>query len=404
MTQTATASDSTCNNRPLYIGIDMGRDSWHLALGDARAIRDAHVDRKNLTSAKDCFLAEIAAAKERFGVATTAPVHVVYEAGRDGFWFARWLRDQGFECVLVDPAAILVDRKAKRRKNDIIDARALLDLLIRHVTGDRVLQPVLVPPLEAEDARQLGRLARRLAKTRRSLATRLQSLLWRQGIDWKYARALPDPSSLRTGDGRSLGPALRQEVEILCRQIVNLDGDICRLEDERTAQIRKPETPTQQLAHDLERLVGIGPVGSWTLAHELFGWREFKNAKKLGAFVGLSPMPFCSGTMDRDQGISKAGPGPIRALMVELAWDWLRYQPDSDLSKWYQTRFGETAKRSRRVGIVALARKLLVALWRYVTRGVIPGGARTKPDRHRAAAYRPCGVSSRPLAARLASV
>ena len=142
-------------------------------------------------------------------------------------------------------------------------------------------------------------------------------------------------------------------------------------------------------------------MGSWTLAHELFGWRTFDNAKKLGAFVGLCPMPFCSGTMDRDQGISKAGPGAIRALMVELAWDWLRYQPDSDLSKWYQTRFGETAKRSKRVGIVALARKLLVALWRYATQGVIPPGANTKPARHRAAAYRPCGVSKRPTAARL---
>jgi len=392
MTQATTSRDSSPTGTTLYIALDMGRDSWQLAISDGgKTCRDSKVDRKDLAAGKAALLAEIAKARHRFGLNDMAPVHVLYEAGRDGFWLARWLQAQGMHCIIIDPASILVDRKAKHRKNDAIDARALLDLLVRHVTGDRVVRIVVVPPADAEDARELGRLLSALGHTRRALASRVQSRLWAYGIDQGYHSHLPaEFDAMRTGDDRPLDPMTRTELDILCGQIAHLDADICKLEDERARQLKKPETPVQQQARHLQRLFGIGPIGAWTLAHELF-WREFANGKKVGAFVGLSPTPFCSGTVDRDQGISKAGPGPLRALLVQLAWDWLRYQPESDLSQWYHKRFGETGKRSKRVGIVAVARKLVVALWRYVTHGVVPGGATFKPEDHRAKPVRPRG-------------
>jgi transposase len=291
---------------------------------------------------------------------------------------------QARPCIVIDPCSILVNRKAKQRKNDAIDARALLDLLVRHVTGDRQVSTVPVPPAEIDDQRELGRLLRKLGQTRRSLANRVRSVLWRYGIDQSYHTALPaEFAAMRTGDGQPLGVVTRMELETLCSQIEGLDRDLLRLENERVAQLRKPVTRAQEQARDLERLIGIGPIGAWTLAHEIFSWREFANGKKLGAWVGLAPTPWCSGTMQRDQGISKAGPRHLRSLMVQLAWLWIYHQPESALAKWYRERFGPTAKRSRRVGIIAVARKLLIALWKYTMTGIVPEGAELKSPSHR---------------------
>jgi len=396
MTQFTTSDDSNRTDRSLSIAIDMGRDSWHLCISDGgKRKREIVIDRKNLDAGKSALLAEVDKSKAHFGLRADAPVHTLFEAGRDGFWFARWLKNCGFTCIIIDPSGIMVDRRAKHRKNDAIDSRALLELLVRHVSGERPLQPVEIPPAEAEDSREVGRLLGTLHGTRRKFAMRVQSLLWLQGIDDSYYTALPKTfDQMRTGDGRELGPVLRLELDLLCSQIEHLDREICKLEDLRVVHIKKPVTPVQVKAQALEMLVGIGPIGAWTLAHELFDWRVFQNGKQLGAFVGLSPMPYASGTMDRDQGISKAGSGPIRALLIQLGWSWLRYQPESALSQWYQTRFGETAKRSKRVGIVAVARKLLILLWRYVTQGVVPAGAVIKNVTHGIVAVRPRGANS----------
>ncbi len=394
MTQATSTAQSSLTGTVLYIALDMGRDSWQFAASDGGKIkREVKVVRTDLDVGKTTLLDEIAKARARFRLPDDAPVYAVYEAGRDGFWLARWLDDAGIKCMVIDPASILLDRKAKHKKNDAIDARALLELLIHHATGVRALQAVAVPSIEAEDARELGRLLQSLASVRRSLAMRVQSLLWSRGIDASYRTDMPQHfEEMRTGDGKPLPPVLRMELQILCGQLENMDRDLCKLEDQRARQVQKPQTPTQQVSHDLERLLGIGPIGASTLAHELFGWRTFENGKKLGAFVGLAPTPFASGTMDRDQGISKAGSGPLRALLVQLAWDWLRYQPDSDLAGWYRGRYGETSKRSRRVGIVAVARKLLIALWRYATQGVVPPGAKLKAETHKISLPRPRGA------------
>ncbi len=399
--QTATITDSSANARSLYIAFDMGKEAWQFASGDGgKSRREGKIDRTNVEHGKRDLLAEVDKAKQHFGLPAGAKVHAMYEAGRDGFWFARWLNGTGVRCLVVDPCCILVDRRAKQRKNDAIDARALLDLLVRHMTGDREVNVVPVPPPESEDARELGRLLHRLGHVRRSLAFRVQSVLWTRGIDVSYRTGLQaELGAMRSGDGRPLDRMVRMEVEMLCGQIEVIDRDLAKLERERVAQVEKPATLAQQQAHQLEQLVGIGPIGAWTLAHELFGWREFRNAKALGAYLGPAPTPFCSGQMNRDQGISKVGPSKLRSLMVQLGWAWLRYQPaESDIAKWYAERFGATAKRSRRIGIIAVARKLVIALWRYAKDGIVPAGAELKAAQHKNPIPTQRGFNARRLA------
>ena len=245
-------------NAALYFAMDLGRDAWHLALSDGgKNCRETKVDRADVDVGKSELLAEIARARTRFGLPDTAPVYAVYEAGRDGFWLARWLLTQGVTCHIIDPCSILVERKAKQRKNDAIDARALLDLLVRHVSGERPMKTVQVPPAEAEDTRELGRLLNSLGQTRKALACRVQSLLWNRGIDVSYHTALPTTfDAMRTGDGGPLAAMLRVELDILCGQIEHLDRDICGLEDERLRQIKQPATPTQVKARRYARARG----------------------------------------------------------------------------------------------------------------------------------------------------
>lgn len=403
MTQTTTAADSSLTGTALYIGLDLSRDSWQVALGDGKKLRQVAVDRRDLDSGKSALLAEISKAKQHFALAPEAQVVVVFEAGRDGFWFARWLEQQDIRCLIVDPASLPVDRRSKHRKTDAIDARGLLDLLIRHELGQISLHLVAIPTPEEEDRRELGRGLERLNGARSRLALSLQSLLFKHGISAAYTTGFQEQlADLRTGDGRPLGSTLREHCAVLCRQIHSLDIDICKLEDQRQRQVEKPESPTEQIAHNLQQLYGIGPIGAVTLADELFGWRKFANAKKLGSFLGLCPTPFATGTIDREQGISKAGPGRLRALLIQLAWGWLRYQPESALTQWFVARNSAGAKRKKRVDIIAVARKLAVALWRYVTTGAVPAGAAFKPELHRISPVAPRGCAVRQLARRKA--
>lgn len=276
-------------------------------------------------------------------------------------------------------------------------------MLIRHELGQTSLHLVAIPTPEEEDRRELGRGLERLNGSRSRLALSLQSMLFKHGITATYTTGFEEQlADLKTGDGRPLGPTLREQCEVLCRQIHSLDLDICKLEDQRQRQVEKPESPTEQIAHNLQQLYGIGPIGALTLADELFGWRKFANAKKLGSFLGLCPTPFATGTIDREQGISKAGPGRLRALLIQLAWGWLRYQPESALTQWFVARNSAGAKRKKRVDIIAVSRKLAVALWRYVTTGAVPAGAAFKPEHHRISPVAPRGCAVRQLARRKA--
>ena len=369
----------------LFLALDVSSTSWACGFTDGGPkVRLRSVDRKDVAQARIALRAEIALALEVFGLTPETPVVACYEAGRDGFWIARWLELVGVACVVVDPSSIEVSRRAKHAKTDAIDATKLALLLVRHQRGEAVMRTVAVPSAADEDARELDRTIYRLQGKRQQMTSTIESLLFKHGIDRQLdSLLLVELDLLRTGDGAPLGSNLRQQIRLLAADVALLEAQLDELQQQRARAIAEPHTKAEKIAHDLDAMTGVGPVGAWVLAQELFGTRTFASPKKVGAFLGLTPTPWASGKMAQDQGISKAGPGRVRALMIQLAWAWLRYQPESALAKWYQERFGATAKRSRRVGIVALARKLAVALWRYAVKGVVPDGATMKPEASR---------------------
>ena len=322
-------------------------------------------------------LGQVGRAKQHFRLARDCRVLSCYEAGRDGFWLHRALVARGIENLVVDSASIAVDRRLRRAKTDRIDLDKLLAMLLRHGGGERdVWRVVHVPSEAAEDARRSSRELDKLKQERTRHLNRLQGLLVAQGvrcsIDKNFVAALP---AQRNADGRALGPRLQAELVRQYRRLQLVTQQIRELEAERRAALRQAGDPSYAMSAQLHRLRGIGDTGAVTLVQEYFGWRAFRNRRQVGGLSGLTASPYCSGRMQRDQGISKSGNPRLRALVVQLAWGWLRYQPDSALSRWYQERFANGGKRMRRIGIVALARRLLVALWRYLEYGEVPEGA-----------------------------
>jgi transposase len=324
---------------------------------------------------------QIARAKRSAGLPAEAPVISCYEAGRDGFWLHRYLLAHGITNHVVDSSSIEVNRRARRAKSDRLDLHGLLSLLTRYVQGDRrVWRVVRVPTVAEEDARQLPRSLEALTADRTRFINRLKSLLVTQGITFPIDKGfLEHLKTVRLWDGAPLPTGL---VDRLARDWVQLQHVETQLKELKTARTRcqpNTATPTGRALAQLQTLRAIGPTGAWTLATEIFGWRQIRNGRQLGALVGLVPAPYQSGETHRDQGITRAGNKHVRRIMVQLAWRWLYYQPQSGLSTWYGRRFGSYGKRMRRVGIVALARKLLVALWRYLETGAVPAGALLKP-------------------------
>jgi transposase len=250
-----------------------------------------------------------------------------------------------------------------------LDAESLVKLLVRYIRGEKgVWQVLRVPTPAEEDARRIHRERERLIRERTAHQSRIRSLFALHGIvvkSWLRAKELLERVPER------IGSEIEREMErreLVTKQLIKLDK-------ERVDSMKDASLPNAEKMHDLERLKGIGANGATVLISEFFGWREFKNGKQVGSCAGLTPTPFASGKLAIEQGISKAGSRRIRALSIELAWSWLRYQPQSALSRWFEERFAKGSGRSRRIGIVALARKLLVALWKYTAHGVIPEGA-----------------------------
>ena len=301
-------------------------------------------------------------------------VKSVYEAGYDGFWYHRLLVDAGIENLVINPASLQVDRRARRAKTDSIDAKGMVRALMAWARGEeQVFSVVEVPTIKQEDAKRTLRERKRLVKERSQHTNRIKGLLATQGIyDFRPLRRD------RHGqlDGLDLPERLKRELQRQLKRLDLVQEMIAQVEKERDAVIAD-ENPANELAtriRQLGQLKGIGPEFSSVLASELY-YRTFKSRRKLAGFVGLCSSPYNSGAMVRDQGISKAGPPRIRQTAIELAWSWLRYQPDSALAIWFKTRVGEMKGRIRKINIVALARKLLVALWRYLETGLIPEGA-----------------------------
>jgi transposase len=306
-----------------------------------------------------------------------------YEAGYDGFWLHRVLTGANIENHVVDPASIHVDRRARRVKTDRVDAQALLRTLMAYRRGEGRVWSVVQPPTPAdEDAKRSHRERQNLLKERGRHVNRIKGLCAQQGIlDYEPMRAdrHVQLARLKTGDGRQFQPQLLAEIRRELARLELLLQQISELEATREATFKTTpgDTPVPvqfQHARWLRRLVAIGPETSAILANEVF-YRTFANRRQLAGYVGLSPSPYMSGGLSREQGISRSGNPRARTALVEAAWIWVRYQPDSALTKWFIQRVGQQRGRMRRIMIVALARKLLVALWRFVETGLVPTGA-----------------------------
>jgi transposase len=321
--------------------------------------------------------AEIGTAKTRLGLAAAAPVRSCYEAGRDGFWLHRALTADGILNVVVDPASFMVDRRARRAKSDRLDATALVQQLMNAAGGDRRgWRELHVPSVQAEADRQLQREWEAVRDDRTRLRNRIHGLLATQGIRLDLTAGFPEQlRGARCWDGTALPSELRGRLERDWTQLQQVEDRLTTIKQLRKARViatRTDVVATQ--TRTLAQLRGIGVNGALTLTTELFAWRAFTNRREVGAIIGLTPTPYHSDQRLLEQGISRSGNRRVRALSIELAWSWLRWQPDSALTRWFFSRFGHHP-RARRIGIVAVARKLMIALWRYATTGVVPEGA-----------------------------
>jgi len=379
MTTTAThnAHDTT-PGRALFVAFELSEKTWKLGFttGHGQKPRERSIAARNQTRV----LQEVAQAKRRFGLPETAPVFSCYEAGREGFWLHRFLEAQGIPNHVVDSSSIEVNRRKRRAKSDALDVRKLLSMLMRYAHGARdVWRVVRVPSVEAEDQRHLHRDLATLKQERASTTPRLKGLLSSQGVRLTSVNKLPEQlEALRLWDGSPLPSGLRRRVLRVYAHHQFLSEQIAALEAERRARLQSAHDASIEKVHQLMHLRGIGINGAWLLVMEFFGWRALKPRREVGGLAGLTPTPYQSGESAREQGITKSGNRHVRWMTTELAWSWLRYQPESALSCWFRERFGGGGKRMRRIGIVAVARKLLIALWRFLETGVIPQGAELK--------------------------
>jgi transposase len=363
----------------LYLALELSWNSWKLAF----TVGMGQKPRLRTIPARDTqgLLLEIKKAKARFGLPEQAPVVSCYEAGRDGFWLHRFLAHHGVDNRVVDSASIEVNRRRRRAKSDRLDVIKLVEMLIRWHNGEtKVWSTVRVPSVEDEDRRQRHRELIELKAERTEHSNRIKGLLASLGLDIVVNAKLPERlEALRQWDGAAVPPGVKERILREFERWQQVDAQVRERANCRRRAVRDDAEPEVEKVRRLLDLKGIGPVGAWILVREIFGWRRIKNRRELAALVGLTPTPYGSGDSRREQGISKAGNRRVRWVMIELAWGWLRYQPESALSRWYERRFGSGNARARKVGIVALARKLLVALWKYLEKDEMPEGAVSVP-------------------------
>jgi len=360
--------------------MDLSKDSWVVAYSTPLSDKLSHYtlkpcDWKGLLELIDRMRSRVMRELQR-------PVEVIscYEAGYDGFWLHRLLQAHGVHSHVIDPASLQVNRRARRAKTDRIDAEQLLRSLMAHLRGEPTVWSVVqVPSGEQEDARRQHRERDRLIEERVSHVNRIMGLCAIHGIyDYHPLRSdrLQQLEHLRTMQGQPLPPALKAELRRELLRLELLLKMITGVEKERDAIVtdRASAQPNAAKIKELYRLRAIGPEFATVLVGEVF-YRSFNNCRQVGSYIGVPPSPFSSGSTVREQGISKAGNPKARKTMIELAWLWLRYQPDSALSIWFRQRVGTTKGRIKRIMNVAMARKLAVALWRYLETGMIPQGA-----------------------------
>ena len=373
------------DNEPVhcYVAIELSKSSWIVGFQTPLTNKTSQYQVKACDA--NALLELIERIRTRVARELRRPIEVMscYEAGYDGFWLHRVLKAHGIHNHVLDPASLQVNRRARRAKTDRIDADRMVRALIRYLRGEpEACSVVRVPSVEQEDAKRLHRERRRLIAERVQHVNRIKGLCATQGI-YHYAPLRKDRlarlDDLRTGDGRALPTRLKAEIARELKRLEVLLEMIATVETERDVILTSAASTHLNAGKIkmLAKLKAIGPEFATTLVGEVF-YREFANRRKLGSYVGLGSSPFCSGPVDHDQGISKAGNPTARSMMIELAWTWLRYQPGSALSIWFRERVGNLKGRPRRIAIVAMARKLLVALWRYLQTGLVPTGALLK--------------------------
>ncbi len=362
---------------PLFVALELSRSTWLVALHSP--LSDKVSQHRIEGGDVEGLLALIARKREQAQARLGRPIRVVscFEAGYDGFWLHRWLCAHGIENRVLDAASLLVDRRAKRAKTDRLDAAGLLRTLMALERGEmQVCRVVHVPSPAQEDARRRSRERARLVVERGQPVSRIKGLLMTQGIrDFEPTRR-DWPAHLeaqRTPDGQELAPCLRAEVLRECRRLCQVMEMVAEVEAEQKAVMDAEDGHAARLT----RLRGIGLTFATVLANEVF-FRDFRNRREVGGYLGLAPSPWQSGGVRRDQGMAKAGNPRARRTAIELAWLWLRHQPGSALVRWFHERVGTGTGRMRRILLVAMARKLIVALWRYVTLGTVPEGALLK--------------------------
>jgi transposase len=375
---TAHGKEYTRKQADLYLVFELGQKQWKLGftVGFGQKPRERTVLAGDLPAVKR----EIELARRRFGLSSEARVLSCYEAGRDGFWLHRYLVHLGVRSLIVDSSSIEVNRRARRAKTDKMDLGKLLTMLMRYDHGERkVWSVVRVPTVEQEDSRQLHRDLEALRGERTRHINRIKGLLASYGVRMRVGADFLDRlETRRLWDGRPVPLGLKRRLVREYERLGLVKGQIKQLQAERVDRVKTSESPDVEMVRQLLCLRGIGINSSWLYVMEFFGWREFRNGREVGALAGLTPTPHQSGDEAWERGISKAGNRHIRAMAIQIAWAWLRWQPTSKLSRWYQERFANGSGRLRRIGIVALARKLLVDLWRYLGEGVIPQGAQLK--------------------------
>jgi len=365
----------------IFIAIELSQKTWLVTLHSPDRDR---ISRHKLEGGDHTgLLALIDKARGRATEKLGSAPRVVscYEAGYDGFWLHRLLEAAGIANFVFDAASIAVEQRSRRSKTDRIDGELLLRTLMAYLRGEpRVVRIVRVPSVEQEDARRVSRERDRLVKEQTAHINRVKALLRLVGMavgnprrrDW-----LTWLERQRDWQGQPLPPHLLAEVKREHARLTLLREQLATLEQAQAAEDVTVPAPMVERRNQLQQLKALGPAFSTTLVNEVF-YKDFRNRREVASYNGLAPSPWKSGGIDREQGISKAGNHRARLKAIELAWLWLRHQPDSALSCWFRSRTANAGKRARRIAIVALARKLIVALWRYLTTGLVPEGAAMK--------------------------
>jgi transposase len=362
------------------VALELAGKAWKIAATDGKRVNPTvlKLETEERWDRLHELLAQLEGLKRKWALPAGACVAVIYEAGQDGFWIARELQLRGLQVFVVDAASIPVARQARRRKTDRLDALKLLEVLRAWLRGERSeVHMVRIPSEDAEAQRLLSRNRGLLQKEVSQHRDRIAKLLLLHGCTDALDGTFPErvmAGQVRRRDGTALPPQLWhclllewERLELVQRQLAAM---------EKTLLHQLPQ-PIQRCIATLAQLKGVGWIGAMRLVLELF-WRDFTNRRQIGACTGLVSQPYDSGDSHTDQGISKQGNRRVRSLLVEMAWMWLRHQPHSDLAQWFARRTAGANKRGKRVAIVAVARRLAIALWRYLRDGVVPAGAQLK--------------------------